>query len=281
MSAPETEVRPDMRDVSGTAFVVAALREAGTLVAEPLYADPIVSLFLDDDARAGADELLRAFPPAGDMIQVRTAYFDRVLVEQIAAGARQVAILGSGFDTRPVRIAGPGVRYYEIDRPETLAYKQRVLEQGLIRPEVTYVPGDYIADGVVPLLERAGFDFAVPSFFLWEANISYLEHSQVLEVLEALRDRVAEFAISFDYMADRVIKRTTGHADLDGYLDYFARMGAPWVCGFDDIRPVAKAIGFKVLDNVTTADLYARFRPGGRLHNPLFGFYHVCTLGYR
>src|SRR6187551_113872 len=100
---------PQIRNVSGTAFVVAEYRAEENREAAPLYQDPFVGLFLDDDSRDAAGRLAATFPAVKDMVKIRTRYFDDVLERHLRTQFRQIVILGAGLDTRAVRKQAPGV----------------------------------------------------------------------------------------------------------------------------------------------------------------------------
>jgi O-methyltransferase involved in polyketide biosynthesis len=133
-----------IKNVSGTAFVVAEFRADENRAANPLYGDSIVELFLDDDTLQASRLVAASFPPVKDMVKVRTRYFDDTLEKQIVAGFRQVVILGSGLDTRAVRKPAPGVTYFEIDDAATLKLKQAFYEQHGIDANVKLIPGNYV-----------------------------------------------------------------------------------------------------------------------------------------
>jgi len=114
-----------IKDVSGTAFVVAEYRAEENREPAPIYTDPVVGLFLSDASRQAAERVSSRFAAVKDMVKTRTRYFDDVLDAQIEAGIGQVVILGAGLDTRAVRKASPGVRYFEIDDPATMDLKRR------------------------------------------------------------------------------------------------------------------------------------------------------------
>ena len=127
----------EIREVTGTAFVVAEFRARENEEPHPLYVDPIVRIFLDARTRAAADAIRADFPAGENMPRLRTRYYDDRLGEQIAQGCRQVVILGAGLDTRAVRKRAPGVAYFEIDDAGTLE-----LEEGALRGEQDRCAGD-------------------------------------------------------------------------------------------------------------------------------------------
>src|SRR5262245_55926745 len=186
-----------IKDVSGTAFVVAEFRAEENRERTPLYLDPIVDLFLDADTKRAAGLVAASFPQCADLVRIRTKYFDDVLETQIQAGVRQVVILGAGLDTRAVRKAADGVAYFEIDDPATLEMKRRCYREHGIDANLTLIPGNYVADGLIEMLGQNGFDFDLPTYLIWEGNTMYLPFDSVRHVLAQLRSYLKQFQISF------------------------------------------------------------------------------------
>ena len=58
--------------VSGTAFVVAEFRAEENAEPAPLYRDPIVELFLNEDSKRAARRVAEDFPLAKDLVKIRT-----------------------------------------------------------------------------------------------------------------------------------------------------------------------------------------------------------------
>jgi Leucine carboxyl methyltransferase len=127
-----------VKDVTGTAFIVAEFRADGNSEDEPLYRDEIVKLFLDADTKKAADSFSSDFPAIKRLVQIRTCYFDDRLDEQIRRGVRQIVILGAGFDTRPIRKQTSSVTYFEVDDPSTLDLKQVRLAAEIANVEITH-----------------------------------------------------------------------------------------------------------------------------------------------
>jgi methyltransferase (TIGR00027 family) len=272
------ETATEIRQVTGTAFVVAEFRALENAEPHPLYVDTIVRIFLDGKSKLAADAIRADFPAAEMNVRLRTRYFDDRLDEQLARGCRQVVILGAGLDTRAVRKRSEGVAYFEVDDPRTMIFKQaRLAEHGIDAP-VTLIPGDYVVSGVLPLLEANGFRCDLPSFFIWEGNTMYLTHDAVLKVLKDLKANLRAFSISFDYMDQAVVACTTGDAGTTGFVERFAAMGAPWTYGIDDLGAVAAEAGLHIADAATIDELHRRFRPERPVASIIYAHYTVCTL---
>lgn len=268
----------EIKNVTGTAFIIAEFKAEETKEAEPIYTDFIIKLFLNDETKKIADQVAKTFPAAKEMVKIRTKYFDDVLSEQISQGCQQVVILGSGLDTRAVRKKAADVAYFEIDHLSTLQLKQDILKQNKIAADVCYIPGDYVKDNFIKLLRENSFNFNAPTFILWEGNTAYLQKEAVNFVLEEIRDNIQYFKLSLDYMSDQVIAKTTGYQEITDYMTEFEKMGAPWVTGFAGIENLVKDLNIKVVENFSTAELHKQYRPNRSLESNLFKFYFVCTL---
>jgi methyltransferase (TIGR00027 family) len=266
-----------IRSVTGTAFVVAEFRAAENAEANPLYADPIVGLFLDETTHAAAAAVAAGFPSAGKNLRLRTRYFDDRLDEAIAEGCRQVVILGAGLDTRAVRKHAPGVVFFEIDDAGTLRFKcERLAAAGIVDPAV-FIPGDYVAEGVLALLERNGFRRNERTFFLWEGNSMYLTRGTVMAVLKDIGS-VDRFTIALDYMSEEVVAGTTGDEPTTEFVGRFAAMGAPWSFGLNDLRALAAEAGLGVADVVSLAELHRTHWPHWPVDLLIDRHYFLCTL---
>ena len=268
-----------IKNVSGTAFVVAEFRAEENAEPAPLYTDPIVGLFLNDDSKRAAGRVAASFPPTRDLVRIRTKYLDDMLEQQLRSNVRQVVILGAGLDTRAVRKRSASVNYFEIDDPATLSLKQACYERHGFDVNVTFMPGDYVKDGLITLLARSGFVFDLPAYFIWEGNTMYLPRDYTRRILAELKHHVRRFELSFDYMTDSVVSKTTGDPAITSFVESFERMGAPWMSGIADIHTFAREAGLQVVENFRTAELYRKYWTGRPMTSPIFNFYSVCTLG--
>ncbi|HKV98418.1 MAG TPA: SAM-dependent methyltransferase [Vicinamibacterales bacterium] len=266
-----------IEEVSGTAFVVAEYRAEENREPAPIYRDPVVGLFLSDASRQAAERISSRVPAVKDMVKTRTRYFDDMLDSEIAAGVGQVVILGAGLDTRAIRKASAHVRYFEIDDPATMALKRRRYADARIDAGVTLISGNYVTDGLIDLLGLNGFEFDVPTYLIWEGNVMYMPLANDKDTMRQLKRHVRRFRLSFDYLTESVIAKTTGEASLTTLVESFEAMRAPWVSGIDDVESLAREMGLRVVENVTTGELYRRYRgrPGA---SPIFEHYRICTL---
>jgi methyltransferase (TIGR00027 family) len=138
----------------------------------------------------------------------RTRFFDELTLEQLAAGTPQVVIVGAGYDGRALRFRTPGVRFFEVDLPETQHDKrERLSRLGVAANDITYIPLDLATGDVDAALAAAGHDAAASSLFTCEGLLLYLDVAVIERLFRALRRRVthdATLALSVG-LRDRVV----------------------------------------------------------------------------
>jgi methyltransferase (TIGR00027 family) len=266
-----------IENVSGTAFVVAEFRAEENDAAAPLYQDRVVELFLNEETKRAAERVASGFPAVRELVRIRTKYLDDVLDQHIDSRFEQVVILGAGLDTRAVRKQAPGVRYFEIDDPATLALKKACYEEQGIDVNLKLIPGNYVTDGFLDLLAEHGFDVDAPTYFIWEGNTMYLRLESVKYIITELKRYVTRFRLSFDYMAESVVAKTTGDPAITKFVESFESMGAPWLSGIRDVRALARERGLNLIENFKTSELAQAF--GRPITSPISGLYSLCTIG--
>jgi hypothetical protein len=70
MNENKTKRLAEVRNVSGTAFVVAEFRAEENCEAYPLYRDSVVKLFLNEDTKQAAGYIAAGFPLVKDLVKV-------------------------------------------------------------------------------------------------------------------------------------------------------------------------------------------------------------------
>ena len=175
---------------SRTAHFVAlgrALANAG-LSHVPDFRDPTASAFLSEKGKQSLAKTAQATRKAtrgyrlemarvmADLMALRTTAIDAAVRNAIAVGARQLVILGAGYDGRAWRMPElAGVRVFEVDHPATQGDKRQHLSK-LAPPvgDVRFVPVDFERESLATVLERAGHLRSVPTCWIWEGVVMYL-----------------------------------------------------------------------------------------------------------
>ncbi|BBX46932.1 class I SAM-dependent methyltransferase [Mycobacterium cookii] len=178
--------------VGSTALGVAAARAAETESADPLIRDPFARVFLDAVGNGVwsltsdpglASKLADIAPDAQayrrvmvDFMAVRTAWYDQIFLDAVAAGVRQVVILAAGLDARTWRLPWPdGTTVYEVDQAKVLNFKSVTLQGSGAQPraKLVNVAADLRHDWPTALRE-AGFDASKPTMWSAEGLLRYL-----------------------------------------------------------------------------------------------------------
>ena len=97
-------------------------------------------------------------------------------------------IVGAGYDGRALRYQAPGVRWWEIDRPQTQDDKRaRLARLGVATDHVSFLGLDLAEVGVATALVGNGFEPDAPALFLAEGLVPYLDADTLRSVLGELR----------------------------------------------------------------------------------------------
>lgn len=142
--------------------------------------------------------IVARFSPTGrssmaEALERRTRWFDGVTLRSIEGGITQVVIVAAGYDCRALRFRTPGVRFFELDHPATQADKRAVLEALEADTDgIAFVAADFTRDDVAVALDSAGHDARLPTLFLVEGLLIYLDVPVIETLLRALRSRASE-----------------------------------------------------------------------------------------
>jgi O-methyltransferase involved in polyketide biosynthesis len=199
---------------------------------------------------------------------------------QISLGYRQIVILRADLDRRIVREPTEGGNYFEIGQDNSLQLQGRYLTSSNTIVNVIDVAGDYLKNDFIHLLSKHHFDCDVPTYFVWEGTTANLKKGSIILMLERIRNQVKRFKLSLGYLSYQIISRTTGNPELDQYMEELEKKNIHWITGFKDMATFARALGLKMVENISTADLYAHYYSTNLLPSKIFRFHFVCTLEY-
>ncbi len=186
-----------MDDTTGRPSRSAQLVAAARMVADDdpgpwgrLCSDPYARLFVDDEVLDRA----RASVDFARNIWLRTRYIDDAVLGSCSPPdpCTQVLILGAGLDSRVLRL-GVDAMHYEVDFPDTLAYKAAVLHNAGIDPGLrrVTVPVDLVTTPMSDPLIAAGFDAHAPTCTVCEGVTFYLSESALDDTFNQLHALLA------------------------------------------------------------------------------------------
>jgi methyltransferase (TIGR00027 family) len=234
---------------SKTALMVSAYRARASRWPKPLFADPWAEQLAGSEGHEIAKRLDLRFPPMELWLALRVAYFDRLVglaVDRLSA--RQIVILGAGYDTRAARLPRAGVRFFEVDHPATQTAKRVRLAAlaGYPVDAATYVTCDFEREDPVAQLVAGGFEAGAPALVLWEGVVPYLSEAAVRTTATRLAAGLdPRSLVAFDFVGKNYAAGVRMQpADLETRA-YVSELGEPIRYGTDDILPLLAESGFR------------------------------------
>lgn len=279
---------------SRTSILVAAARAFGSHDPDPSIRNPDWLaerlIGVDERARIEPHPISRALaepyeqglenPEIAGLVRLmmaRTRFFDERLLRAVQGGARQVVILGAGFDSRAYRFRESlgQVKFFELDTPETQEYKkQRMVEVlGNAPANLIYQPIDFRTDSLEEALERAGCQRGIPTFFSWEGVSMYLSEDDVRTTLGSLA--------SYGGPGSTLVMDYTTRESIQALMDtqrapqfrFAATWGEPWIFGVpeDGDRDFFAQVGFEVVESLRMVSREATARYATRKDGTVVG----------
>ena len=158
---------------------------------------------------------------------------------------------------------------FEVDHPGRQDWKRRLLlDNGIAVPaSVAFVPVDFNHGDLFEKLRRAGFDTGLPTVYSWLGVTVYLERSQVMATLKAIREcSAAGSVLVFDYVSRPGRWNLLGRLAMPLLSRRFERLGEPWRSFFDG-REMAQALremGYGRVEDARPQEIAERlFAAGG------------------
>ena len=267
---------------SGTAERVAIRRAAHQLCDKPVvFTDPLALRILSEDAAAtahaeAADEDqhpwirgLRIF------LAVRSRFAEEELERAVQQGVRQYVVLGAGLDTFACRNPFADLQVFELDHPDTQAWKRdRLNHAGIAIPSsLHFAPIDFEHDTLAHGLQAAGFRADQPAFFAWLGVVPYLTRNAAFATLRFIAALPRGSGVVFDYTIPRESMGETERQAFDVLAERVARAGEPFRLFFDpeQLASDLRALGFTSIEDLDGAAIRSRWfgetnndRPHGR-----------------
>lgn len=234
---------------SKTALMVCAYRARASRWPTPLFHDPWAEALASSEGHDIARFYDLRFPPMELWLALRVAYFDRLVGQAIdCLGARQIVILGAGYDTRAARLPRAGVRYFEVDHPATQAAKRERLAALDDYPvdAATYVTCNFESDDPIDQLVATGFRTDDPALVLWEGVVAYLTEAAVRTTATRLATGLdPRSLLAFDLIGKNFASGQKMTAVDHEARAYVGELGEPIRFGTDDILPLLHDCGFR------------------------------------
>jgi methyltransferase (TIGR00027 family) len=205
-------------------------------------------------------------PGALEFLTIRARLSDDIAAEMADNGLEQIALLGAGFDTMSLRIAGAlrDVAIFEVDHPATQAVKREVMSHIGAPQNLRFVAVDFERDDFVEELRRAGFAHGRHSLIVWMGVTYYLTAQAMTRALCQIHTLGGSgMRFVFDYMLKDVVNGATRNRDALNKARIAAKLGEPWLFGLDPatVGDYLAAFNFKLLKDYNAEELQARYCP--------------------
>ncbi len=235
----------------------------------PDFRDPTARVFLTEKgkrslaktehaARRGKGFTLEMARMMADTIALRTTAIDTAVRDAIANGAKQLVILGAGYDGRAWRMPElEDVKIFEVDHPATQGDKRKHLVE--LPPStgiVTFVPTNFEKDSLDTVLERSGHDRSSPTCWIWEGVVMYLTR-------DVMRATLGDIARRSAAGSTLIVNYHTLHRRLFARL-MFRLIGEPQISAWspEEMAADLRAVGFVIREDSSITDWNDRFAQG-------------------
>jgi len=230
------------QSLGATAYWTAAVRALEHERADRLFFDPWAKALAGE---IGAAWMAERSPESVVPIILRTRFFDDFLLRIVEHYViHQVVLLAAGLDTRAYRLQWPqGMRFFELDQAEVMAYKEQVLGMAGAKPAGVRqsIPINLSGDWQAALLQH-GFDPAQPAVWMLEGFLFYLAEADLVKILDAVCKLAAPGSwLGFDCINSLVLSSPYTLK----WVDMQAAQGAPWIGALDDPLGFLAARGWK------------------------------------
>jgi len=223
----------------------------------------------------------RLLPGAIGFILTRHRYFDDAIEEAVRGGARQVVLVGAGYDSRAFRQqALAGIQVLEVDHPDTQARKKDIVRRifGELPGHVGYVPLN-ATRGDLRRLPEHGFDRGAPAVFALEGFLWYMPPDVARDVLAAIAEIAAPGSVVvFDHILPSVVDGSCRLEGARAHHRYCARRGEPVLFGIepDRLAGYLRDVGLRLLDDVGGDELKARYTRQSPREIKIYSFLRIA-----
>lgn len=234
--------------------------EEGRIFTDPL-ALPILGAHAETALQAARDRPANA--RMRFFIAARSRFSEDALAAALQRGVTQLVVLGGGLDTYAYRTSHQALRIFEVDHPDTQAWKQASLAAACIAvpDNLTYAPIDFERGTLADGLAAAGFDSTQQSFFTWLGVTPYLTKEAVWATFGFIARLAGGAHVTFDYGEPTDTLAGEERADLEQSAARAAELGEPWISFFEpeEMRDQLLAVGFADVEDLGRAEIVERF----------------------
>jgi len=230
---------PLIREISDTARWVAVYRARESERPDAAFRDPYARALAGERGEQIARAVEFGEEHAWSFI-ARTYLFDRVVMRAVEGGVDLIVNLAAGLDARPYRMSlPPTLRWIEVDLPEILDYKEKILQSATPACQLERVRLDLSnVDARRGLFARLGRS-ATNVLVLTEGLLVYLMPADVCALAADLAD-----AANFNHWVVDIVSPGLLEMLKQRVGDLVAQAGAPYLFGPPEGPPFFERCGW-------------------------------------
>jgi len=233
------ESKENETSIPFTARLMAYYRAQESKKDNPLFKDPFAEKLAGDLTSYFENDQSFA---VNDYPLIRSYYIDKYLLTPWCKkhDKSQIAILGSGFDTRAYRFSPlkSGNHFiYEIDFQEIHHYKEDILTNEKALCQLKRIPTDLSNTNWISHLINEGFSSKVPTFWILEGLTYYIER----EIIISLINNIAKISINKSEIFADTCDPVCAEVDFGPYFRHFK-----WGLIKEEVVPFFNQLGWEV-----------------------------------
>ncbi|GAA5061718.1 class I SAM-dependent methyltransferase [Nocardia callitridis] len=218
------------------------------------------------------------------MVAARARLAEDTVAAAVENGTTQVVVLGAGLDTFAYRNPFPGLQVFEVDHPDTQAWKrERLAAADIAVPEtLTFSPVDFETGTLADGLAAAGFRRDEPAVFVWLGVVMYLTLESIRATLRFIIEQPGPTSVVIDYLGPLSSVAAEHREAMAASAELIAGIGEPVLSYFtpEEIDAELRVAGFDKVENFNPPALIAEYldRPSDDTNSMGAGFVRATHL---
>ena len=244
-----------------------------------LFSDPYAIHFLDFKLRVATrlsrfsffqkyiqNTIQKKIPGAFSSGIARTKYIDDLLQNSILNGAKQVIILGAGFDTRALRLDFlQPVPVIEIDHPNTSNFKIQTYKNtlGKVPENIAFLQIDFNKQDLDQLAIQHNINFNLPTAVIWEGVTNYLSAAAVKSTFEFISKFAQNSTVIFTYVHKEILQNPKSFLGGEKLLTDLNQLEEQWTFGFfpEELSSYLNQFDIKLIEDLGAKEYREKYLP--------------------
>lgn len=245
-----------------SAKLVSQLRAIESSKSSPLFIDTIAERVAGKQGKVIADRFLKILPELQNLVAARTFHLDDT-IQKLSEQVNQIVFIGVGLDFRIYRqkINFKIKLIYELDLPEMLTERLNQISTLKLnfdsKATTKQIECNFLSENISQKLLLNGFTPQNPTLFIYEGCSMYFNEEGNIKILSEISDLMKQNENSvlwMDIIDKKAISIGNRSKSLNDFMSGMAKLGEPFICGFDKNDPVFKTSKLVINSQSITSD---------------------------